>query len=203
MRIIHLLWHGRRWIATAVFLFVLGAIGGYLAAMTEPERLQAQLRPLLEFVGGVAERVVRAPSPLERTWIIYRQNAQSLSVMMLGGLALGLIPALGLLGNGAMVGAVVGLGQQLSPERFDAWRIFITLAPHGVIELPAVWIGTAWAMKLGLAYLAPAAAGQRWAVFRQTAREAAVVLVVAMVLLFIAAAIEANLTLALARRVGP
>jgi uncharacterized membrane protein SpoIIM required for sporulation len=52
-------------------------------------------------------------------------------------------------------------------------------------------------MKLGLSWLMPAANGRRLVEWRETAAEAAYVLVLSAALLAVAAAIEGNVTLAL------
>ncbi|NCV20760.1 MAG: stage II sporulation protein M [Chloroflexi bacterium] len=71
------------------------------------------------------------------------------------------------------------------------------IAPHAVFELPALWLASAWGMKLGVSWLLPGASGRRMLEWRETASEAAYVLVLAAGLLVIAAAIEGNLSLAL------
>jgi stage II sporulation protein M len=199
MHLGRILWAGRWWTLTAFLLFAAGVASGWLVSQTEPDLVLAQIRPVVERIGGLGEQVTRSQSPLERTWIIYRNNAQAVSAMMLGGLILGLLPMLGMFGNGFIVGVVVGLSGRLAPAGADAWQMFLALAPHGVVELPAIWLGAAWAMKLGLGWLTPAAAGRRWDTFVQTAREAVVVLGVSMVLLLVSAVVEANLTLTLVR----
>lgn len=199
MNLGYVLWNGRRWIATAVFLFAIGALLGYWTALSQPDMLLEQVRPALDRIAGIGQRVFTSTSPVERTWIIYSNNAQAMTIMMIGGLFVGIVPAMGVLGNGALIGVFLGLSGQIAPQAADPWRLFVALAPHGVIELPAIWLAAGWALKLGLGYLAPSAAGRRWEVFRETAREAVLILFVVMIMLAVAAAIEANITLSLVR----
>jgi stage II sporulation protein M len=197
-----LLWGGRRWIAAAVLLFVGGAVLGYGAASAQPAFALQQIRPLLTILRDVGERVAAAASPLERTWIIFATNARSVLWMMLGGAVFGLLPAVGVLTNGLAVGAVAALAGHVSPLPPSPRILALSILPHAIFELPALWFASAWGMKLGLAWLQPAAAGNRAGVFRAAALEAAQVFALALVLLFIAAAVEANVTLALVRSVA-
>lgn len=197
MKLGYVLWNGRRWIATAVFLFVTGVLLGFWAAVSQPDVFLEQVRPAMERIASIGTMVFASPSPLERTWIIYRNNAQAMTIMTIGGLFLGLVPVMAVFGNGALIGVFLGLSGEIAPQANDPWRLFIALAPHGVIELPAVWLAAAWAMKLGLAYLSPAAAGRRWGAFQESVRETVFVLFIVMIMLAIAAAIEGNVTLAL------
>jgi stage II sporulation protein M len=111
----------------------------------------------------------------------------------------GFWPAMGTFGNGLLLGIIVGLGERISPLASTPQTFLLATLPHGVIELPAVCIASAWGMKLGLAWLAPRAAGRRWQVLGQSALEAAQIFVLVAVLLIVAAAIEANVTLALVK----
>ena len=201
-----ILWGGRRWVLTSTLLFVLGAFLGWAASQGNPDLLIEQLQPIVDRIGGLGQQVLSAESPAERAWIIYRNNAQAVSIMMLAALVpvIGwLLPAFGMLGNGMLIGVVFGLGSRLSGRPIDPMQMFLGIAPHGVIELPAIWLGAAWAMRLGLRWLAPSAEGERWEVWQQCAKEAVIVLALVMVLLGIAAFIEGNVTLALVRGALP
>lgn len=201
-----ILWTGRRWLLASTALFLVGILLGWGASQADPDMLIEQLQPIVERIGGLGQRVLSAESPGERTWIIYRNNAQAISVMMLAALVpvIGwLLPAFGMLGNGMLLGVVFGLGSRLSGRPIDPMQLLIGIAPHGVIELPAIWLGAAWAMRLGLRWLAPSAEGQRWEVWQHCAKEAVIVLALVMVLLGIAAFVEGNVTLALMRGAWP
>jgi stage II sporulation protein M len=200
-----ILWGGRRWILASVLLFFLGTAAGWWVAQAEPQMVLDQLQPVLERLSGLGGQVMQSQSPLERGWLIYRNNAQAISAMMLFGAIPvfgAIVPAFGMFGNGALLGVVIGLGARISPRAVDPMQLLLGLAPHGIFELPAIWLGAAWAMKLGLSWLTPGAFADRWERVKRTAREAVIVLGVAMALLLIAAIVEGNITLALVRRSG-
>ena len=198
-----LLWGGRRWLLASVLLFFLSAFAGWWAALSDPQRMLELLRPILEQLGGLGARVGSSESPVERWWLIYRNNARAVSIMMAFGIipVFGAIfPALALVVNGGMLGIVIGLGTRLSPRAADPMQLAIGLAPHGIFELPAIWLAGAWAMRLALCWAVPGELDERWERFKRTIREAIVVLGIAIALLLLAAAIEGNITLALVRR---
>ncbi|HEX2185258.1 MAG TPA: stage II sporulation protein M [Chloroflexota bacterium] len=196
-----ILWDGRRWLGTAVLLFVVGILLGYIAAAAEPEMVTERIRPLLGLLQSMGDRLAETSSPVERTSIIFRNNGLAVLRMMVMGIlpfpVFGFWPAVGSFGNGAILGIILGLGTRLTPMAASPGLFLLATVPHGIIELPAVWIGAAWGMKFGLAWLMPGAAGQRLKVLWQNAVESAQMFVLASVLLIVAAAIEANITLSL------
>jgi stage II sporulation protein M len=197
----HILWDGRRWILAAVLLFVAGALLGFGWAALQPDLVLHQIQPFVGLLRDVGERLTGTASPLERTSVIFRNNGLAVMRMMLFGLFpvpfFGFWPAAGTFGNGLLLGIIVGLGGRISPLATSPETLLLATLPHGVIELPAVWIAAAWGMKLGLAWLLPGAAGQRLRVLGHSALEAAQIFVLVAILLLLAAAIEANVTLAL------
>jgi stage II sporulation protein M len=199
-----ILWEGRRWILTAFLLFVSGSLLGLIVAVVAPQWATAQLQPFAALLRQVGERLAAETSPVERTAIIFRNNGEALLRLMLLGLFpfpfFGFVPAAGTFLNGAIIGVVLGLGTQISPLAASPWLLLLATVPHGIIELPALWIGAAWGMKLGLAWLLPAARGQRLRVLGRSALETGQVFVLVSLMLLVAAAIEANLTLALVQQ---
>ena len=158
------------------------------------------MRPAIANLEEIGQRLTSSTSPLERTSIIFRNNGLVvLRMMVLGVFLFGLVPAGSVFLNGAVIGAVLGLGSRLLPDPASLGTALLSTLPHGVIELPAIWIASAWGMKFGLAWLLPGASGQRIRVLGRTALEVAQVFVLVAVMLLVAAAIEANLTLALVR----
>lgn len=197
----HILWVGRRWLLAAFLLFVAGSVLGYAVAVTQPDLVIEYMRPFVGLLREVSERLTGSASPVERTSIIFRNNGLAVLRMMAFGIlpfpVFGFWPAAGTFGNGAILGVVVGLGGRFSPLALSPGTFLLATLPHGVIELPALWIAAAWGMKLGLAWIFPSAAGQRRRVLGRSALEAGQIFVLVSVMLLIAAAIEANITLAL------
>lgn len=198
-----LLREGRPWIQWAFGLFLFGAMSGYLLASSRPDMAATQLRSLVEVLQGIGQRVIESESPFERTFIIFENNTIAALRMMAGGAIIGLLPALGTLSNGFLVGVILVLAGQsggVSGTPVSPMLLAISVLPHGIIELPALWLATAWGMRLGLVWLGPAGKGRRLAAFGQVGLETVQMFLLVVVLLAIAAAIEANVTLALMER---
>lgn len=76
---------------------------------------------------------------------IFLNNALKTLAAILLGTLLGIVPALFLLANGVALGVAVSL----SLEARGLWASLLSLAPHGVFELPAVFLGTSIGLMLG------------------------------------------------------
>lgn len=170
--------------ATGLFgLGVLGGVGLHLAGVN-----------LLEVL-GLSSPEELLPEDVElTTWFIFRNNARVLLLLVGGALTLGLLTVLGLVFNGVVIGWVVavaageaGLGLTLA-----------LLVPHGVLELPAFWIAAGVAFRLltrPVSYLL----GRYDHVYtRAEAGRAALLVVVALLAVLLAAAIEVHVTPAIA-----
>lgn len=193
------LWGGRRWIVAAVALFVSGSISGYGVATTDPVAVRELIAPLIQMVASVGEQVAKSGDPFDRTWLIFRNNASAVTQFVALGSFAGLVPAIETFANGAVLGVMAGLEGDFGRGRVRSEVMFAGIAPHAVFELPALWLASAWGMKLGLSWLLPAANGRRLVEWRETAAEAAYVLILSAALLIVAAAIEGNVSLALVR----
>jgi stage II sporulation protein M len=190
---------GRRWLAAAALLFVIGIAAGYVFAFTHPTLALAEVQPALARLREIGGRVAASRSPVERALLIYVNNLTAVCAMVAGGVLAGVVPALALFFNGVIAGLVMGLAGRLSPNGASPLLLALSIVPHGIFELPAVWLGGAWGMRLGLRWLATDAAGQRMKVFERSAIEAIQVFVLSAVLLLVAAFVEGNVTLALVR----
>lgn len=198
MAFTHLLWEGRRWIEVALFFFVIGVLLGLTVARTQPDQVMDALRPAFAQLGGLGQQVTAADSPFARAWIIFQRNAQVTLVMAALALPLiGMVPVLFMLVNGLLLGVVVGLSGRLAPGMGNPWNIFLALAPHGIVELPALFIAAGFSMRLGIEWLLPGASGARLETLRRVAIQTGAVLGAVLVLLALAAFIEGNVTLAL------
>lgn len=192
----------RTWIAAAVALFLLGFLLGFAGARVAPERALVIAEPVFSQLETLAAQVLASDNPLVRSGLIFANNARASVLTLLLGAGFGLVPLGVLLTNGSIIGLLIGFSSGTPlPELPDLPRdpLFFAAAllPHGIIELPAVLVVAAWGLKLGLAPWLPSAAGARVAVWRTTARESLQILVPVLVLLLVAAVIEANVTLAL------
>lgn len=144
----------------AVALFIGGTVSGYSAAMSQPQMVIEAMTPLIQAVAQVGAQVVAASDPLTRTWVIFRMNAAAVTQFVALGVAGGLVPAINTFANGAMIGVVAAIGGNLAGGRVSPGVMVAGIAPHAVFELPALWLASAWGMKLGVSWLLPGASGR-------------------------------------------
>ena len=129
----------RREISFVVLLFILGWIFGsffasYLGFLNEfLERIVAQTQGMNGYQLGL---------------FILQNNLNSSFWTVLLGSALGIIPILSTFFNGVVVGYVVESVSAI--EGMGFFSLVFMLLPHGVFELPAVFISFGMGLRLGL-----------------------------------------------------
>jgi uncharacterized membrane protein SpoIIM required for sporulation/ABC-type transport system involved in multi-copper enzyme maturation permease subunit len=126
---------------------------------------------------------------------IFSNNLRSLlGAAMLGVFSFGSLPLIFLLVPTAIAGLIAGEAAIIGYE--PALFVAASILPHGVIEVPAAILATAFALRMGASVIAPPAgttAGQN--LLRTLADWVKIFVFVALPLLLVAAWIEANLTL--------
>jgi len=157
----------------AVILFVAGTLIG-LANPSWSEDLIAAMKGLARHISGNGMVLIII--------LLFLRNGISAAISVIAGPLLGIIPALGAVTNGLLLGAV--LAHFTAPERMNA---ILLLVPHGLFELPAIF--AAWGLGIwqGLWYFER----DRRQTFRERRRKAfRIFFIIILPLLFIAATIE-------------
>lgn len=125
----------------SIVLFALGALGGGLAVILYPEaasHLQDLLKQFAKMFQGMPK--------LKLVAAIFLNNSLKTLLAILMGPLLGLAPVIFLMVNGAILGAVI----PVAVESKGLWSSIMTIVPHGILELPAIFLGTSIGLKLGL-----------------------------------------------------
>jgi stage II sporulation protein M len=130
----------RPFAVASVLLFCVAALAGGLALVYFPQ-LALQLQELLKQFA----QVFRGLPKLQLTVAIFFNNSLKTLVVILLGPLLGLAPIIFLIVNGAILGAVM----PAAAASAGIWSSIMTIAPHGVLELPAIFLGTSIALRLG------------------------------------------------------
>ena len=126
----------------------------------------------------------------ELIWFIFQNNVSSAFVAMIFGIILGIMPIANALINGALLGYVYSLA---SSE--GGFRVIVYLLPHGIFELPAVFIALGLGLKWGMFIFA--GKGKRKSEFlKRFFGSMKVFLTIVLPLLIIAAIIEGLLIVA-------
>ena len=121
-------------------LFFLSTALGFIHSSTDPEFAMQSLDEVSKLFD-----IIKDLSPLEIMLFIFFNNAiKSLIILMLG-IGFGILPLLFIAYNGYIIGVVV---QVISGENGFLF-ILSAILPHGIIELPMVFISAAIGLKIG------------------------------------------------------
>ena len=114
-----------------IALFIVSATFGFIFA--------EKLSFLDEILREIISKTIYLNS-YELTAFILMNNAIASLISIIGGIVVGIVPILSSIGNGAVIGYVL---EKVGIASF--WR----LLPHGIFELPAVFISFGLGIKLG------------------------------------------------------
>jgi stage II sporulation protein M len=124
------------WFITSVFF--LFAVMGF--AFPLPQEFYAKL---LNYLKDILSRAENLP-PFELIQFILLNNLKSTFAGIFFGIVLGIFPVISAIANGYVLGFVSSLSVSTSGIT-SLWRIF----PHGIFELPAIFISLGLGLKLG------------------------------------------------------
>ena len=140
-------------INTAFLLFALGGVAGLLLSVTRPEFMHLFLGPqmmeTIEHHKMWTESVV-AVKPLASSRIM-TNNLSVTFVAFAAGITAGIGTVLSLVFNGLLLG-VVGAACWLGGMSLPLWSF---VAPHGVLELPAIFIAGGAGLRIAQGMLFP------------------------------------------------
>ncbi|HDS11561.1 MAG TPA: stage II sporulation protein M [Candidatus Wirthbacteria bacterium] len=168
--------------------FVLGFAMGILAVLVNQQAVLAVIQEALKSIQELAEEAIELDF-VGIFGLIWQNNILVTGMMIFFGFLLGYVPLVAVWGNGAVLGALFIL---FTRESIGQGLLFgVTVLPHGVLEIPAFLIAAAFGIKLGWAWLLPAAKGKRLQVLNQIVYECLAIYGAVILLLAIAALIEA------------
>ncbi|RMD67929.1 stage II sporulation protein M, partial [Candidatus Pacearchaeota archaeon] len=127
--------NSRRFIYAGIYIFVASAVVGFAAS------------PLLTFLDDFIRRIalkVAGLNTLELILFIFKNNLSSALMSIVLGAFLGIVPIMSAITNGVLVGYVLARALVIAGVA-SWWR----LLPHGIFELPAIFIAIGLGMKLG------------------------------------------------------
>lgn len=124
---------------------------------------------------------------------IFLNNALKTLLAILLGSLFAIIPATFLLANGIALGVVFSLSTQAR----GLWLSLLSIVPHGVLELPAVFLGTGIGLMIGTNVIQQLFGRAGTSIASEVVRGLRFFLTVILPLLLVAALVEAFLTSAL------
>jgi stage II sporulation protein M len=188
MRSFQVLRQNRAYLWLAAGLFLVGALLGLLFA-------DAMMKYVAESLKQIQDLAVMAQakhSPAYTSLLIFGNNLRAAVYMLLSGLLLGVVTVISLLFNGLMVGVVFA---KIGAQGAGLWQtVLFGLLPHGIFELPAIFISSAFGLKLGRVMLVPLQDKTRWQSLKQVGREVWSISWVVLLLLVVAATVEGTVT---------
>ena len=122
-----------------LFIIVLFALS-ILIGVINADNLQDLINPLLKDIISKTENL----NTIELIIYIFSNNALTSLVGILSGIFLGVMPLVTTITNGVILGYVMERTIQIAGLG-EIWRLF----PHGIFELPAVFISLGLGIKLG------------------------------------------------------
>lgn len=124
------------WIVIWIFL-AFALIGFFIPA---PDIFSKQIFEFIKEILGKTEGMSQG----QLIKFIFLNNIQSSFLGMVFGVFLGIFPVISAIANGYLLGFVANFAIQ-EDGIFSLWRIF----PHGIFELPAVFISFALGLRIG------------------------------------------------------
>ncbi|MFH1803167.1 MAG: stage II sporulation protein M [archaeon] len=125
----------KHYIFIAIGLFIFASIVGFL--------FQENLSFLDLLLKDLLEKTMNLNTP-EMTFFILQNNLQSAFISIILGIVLGIFPLVSDITNGLILGYVLAKTSAIAGIT-SWWRIL----PHGVFELPAIFISFGLGIKLG------------------------------------------------------
>ena len=132
----------KKFIWIVLWIFLASALIGFF--IPAPEILSKQI---FEFVKEILLKT-DGMSQSKLISFIFLNNIQSSFLGMVFGVFLGIFPVISTIANGYLLGFVANFAIQENGI-FSLWRIF----PHGIFELPAVFISFALGLRIGASVL--------------------------------------------------
>ena len=129
------------YLCASLVFFLVGAGAGLVIVNEMPDLANRFVENLAGFVKGFA-----GMAPWQLAIAIFLNNSIKTLIAILLGTLFGIVPCIFLLANGA----ALGLALSLSIQSRGLWISLVSIVPHGVIELPAVFLGTSVGLLLGM-----------------------------------------------------
>jgi stage II sporulation protein M len=187
-------WNGvRPYFIFAVILFFAGiVIGGSNSAPV------AFLNSQLQGISQMADAARKSDSPELTMFLIISANNVFKSIMVMGlGIVAGIIPIIFLIANGLILGFLLS---GIADHGENVWLLIIKgLLPHGILELSALFLASAFGIRFGMTLIKGIAGSvlgksNAWQPFVQTASGSVPALILVTVVLVIAAIVESTIT---------
>lgn len=131
----------RPYLFVIITLFLLATAAGYVSAYFNPGIIDELMGEFEETYGWIADE-----SPTMIMLIIFTNNTVNSFIAMLLGTLFGIWPVIFIMVNGFFIGVVVFS----SVQEYGILVVLFALLPHGIIELPMIFISASMGLRLGV-----------------------------------------------------
>ncbi len=131
----------RPYLLVIITLFLLATVAGYVAGYLDPSIIDELMGQFEESYGWIADE-----SPIMIMLIIFANNTLNSFIAMLLGTFFGIWPVIFIMVNGFFIGVVVFS----SVQEYGMLVVLFALLPHGIIELPMIFISASMGLRLGV-----------------------------------------------------
>jgi stage II sporulation protein M len=173
------------YLVASVLLILAGAGLGILSSTATPKLSSARA----EVLGDFAKLFLELPKPYLALAIFLNNGLKTLAVIIIGPLA-GVLPLIFLLVNGYVLGFVLHMAVQSE----GLLAAVVSIVPHGILELPAILLGTSIGLMLGVEGLKRLFGKGKNTLSAELGRGVRFFLVIILPLLLLSAFIEAFIT---------
>lgn len=182
-------------IFSIILFFASVVVGGTPSGATD--FILEQVRAMAE----LAQETQQADNPqLAFFWVIFKKNVTACLMTMYMGIGLGIFPLFTMVLNGMLVGFMFSL---MAEHGEQVWlQALKGLVPHGILELPALFLAAGFGMMLGVGLIKGIFGSlfgktEPWSLFSRSLRGSVPALVILVVLLFFAAIVESTISYSL------
>ncbi len=141
----------RRYFTMMAVVFVTSAVTGYF----QGDSLTTFLKQagVFEEIEKVVQSIQSQPTFLNAFVSIFLNNLfATMMIILLGALFFGIYPFSAMLMNGMLLGTTLHVASHDSGQ--NPWAIFVqSILPHGIMELPALFMAAGLGIHLGMAVL--------------------------------------------------
>jgi stage II sporulation protein M len=176
------------YLKTSLVIFGSGIVIGLMSVTHFPELAGHFESSVVGFV-----KIFRGLSRFELAAAIFVNNALKTLLGIILGSLFGIVPVVFLLANGVALGVMFSL----SAQSRGPWLALLSILPHGILELPAVFLGTSIGLMVGSHVVKQLFGTAETTLGRELVRGLRFFCTVIFPLLLIAALVEAFLTSAL------
>ena len=183
------------------FIFALILFFAAVVVGGTPNGATAFLKEQIRGIQQLARETETADNPqLAFFWVIFQNNLKATVMTMYLGIAAGIFPLISMALNGMVIGFMFGAmadaGEPVLPV------IVKGILPHGILELPALFLAAGFGMLLGMSVIKGMLGSlfgktEPWRQFKRSLIGSVPALIVLVVVLLLAAILESTVTYSL------